>query len=238
MRSGKSAWAERIASSWTERVASSWTSEVSGEPGVSGEVTYIATAPPRPSDTEWKLRVRAHRDRRPTNWHTAEIGENYPALAASIQAAPDDSIVLVDDLGTWLTGVLDQHGGWDRPDGANSADPACDELIDAVASCSARLLLVSPEVGWGVVPATRAGRVFADAQGRLNQRLASVCEQTFLVVAGLALPLSPPSPGQPSLNPHLAGSGSIGSPFAGSGSTEQPFAGPPLAGSPTARGRR
>jgi adenosylcobinamide kinase/adenosylcobinamide-phosphate guanylyltransferase len=48
---------------------------------------------------------------------------------------------------------------------------------------------VSPEVGWGVVPATRSGRLFADTHGRLNQRVAAACDAVVLVVAGLALPL-------------------------------------------------
>ena len=173
MRSGKSTWAERALDGITE-------------------VTYIATAPSRPGDDDWDRRVLAHRSRRPAHWHTVEMASTQAVLAELISTASARSAVLVDDLGTWLTAVLDQTGGWERPDGARSADPACDDLIDAVGRCSARLLLVSPEVGWGVVPATRAGRVFADAQGQLNQRLAAACDNVVLVVAGLALPLGRP----------------------------------------------
>jgi adenosylcobinamide kinase/adenosylcobinamide-phosphate guanylyltransferase len=72
--------------------------------------------------------------------------------------------VLVDDVGNWLTSALDAAGAWEVPGG-------------------------SPEVGWGVVPATRAGRVFADAQGGLNHRLAAACDAVTLVVAGLPVRL-------------------------------------------------
>ena len=78
---------------------------------------------------------------------------------------------------------------WPEPWGAITHH--VDDLAAALADCRADAVLVSPEVGWTVVPATRSGRVFVDAQGTLNQRLAAICDDAVLVVAGRALGLSP-----------------------------------------------
>jgi adenosylcobinamide kinase/adenosylcobinamide-phosphate guanylyltransferase len=164
IRSGKSAWAER---------------RLAGR-----DVHYVATAPSRPGDPDWAARVAAHQARRPAGWTTTEAtGDDLSCLLRD--AVPGDAL-LVDDVGNWLTSALDAAGAWDDPAGARLAGPAAAELEKAVLDCPADLVLVSPEVGWGVVPATRAGRVFADAQGSLNQRLASACDEVVLVVAGLA----------------------------------------------------
>jgi adenosylcobinamide kinase/adenosylcobinamide-phosphate guanylyltransferase len=167
-RSGKSAWAEDA---------------------VSGAVTYVATAPPRPGDADWDARLAAHRARRPAAWDTVETGADPAALLTVLAAAGPGRTLLVDDLGAWTTAALDAAGAWDDPAGARTVEDVCGSLVEAVAGCRAAIALVSPEVGWGVLPATRAGRVFADAHGRLNQRLAVVCDTVTLVVAGLPLPL-------------------------------------------------
>jgi len=95
--------------------------------------------------------------------------------------------VLVDDLATWLTGVMDDTGAWDGS--ADAVERHTDELVAGVASCPSRLVLVSAEVGLGVVPATRAGRLFRDRLGALNTALAHICDEVALLVAGLPLRL-------------------------------------------------
>jgi adenosylcobinamide kinase/adenosylcobinamide-phosphate guanylyltransferase len=165
-RSGKSAWAEQ-------------------QVRTALDVTYVATAPPRTGDAEWGARVTAHRDRRPAAWDTVETGGDPGALAAVLCSTVDRTL-LVDDLGGWLAGAFDATNAWEDPAGAA---PCCDDLVAAVAACRAPLMLVSPEVGWGVVPATRSGRLFADTHGRLNERVAAVCDAVVLVVAGLPLEL-------------------------------------------------
>jgi adenosylcobinamide kinase/adenosylcobinamide-phosphate guanylyltransferase len=103
---------------------------------------------------------------------------------------PDGSALLVDDLATWLTGVLDDAGAWDG--GASQlavVGTEADALVQAVPACAARLVLVSAEVGLGVVPPTRSGRLFRDELGALNARLAQVCDEVLLLVAGLPLRL-------------------------------------------------
>lgn len=145
---------------------------------------YLATARRRPGDAEWDARIAAHRDRRPPGWTTVE-GPDVPAL---LRAADPDVPLLVDDLATWLTGVLDDAGAW-----AGEIPPVVGDraatLVAAVGACRARLVLVSAEVGLGVVPSTRAGRLFRDELGALNAALAAVCDEVLLLVAGLPLRL-------------------------------------------------
>ena len=158
VRSGKSAYAE-------QRLAS--------EP----QVTYLATAADRPGDTEWSARVAAHRARRPPAWTTVETLDVAGALRD--QAGP----LLIDDLGLWLTGILDGADGWAGAGEASTA--ACDALVSAWAGFAGRAVLVAPEVGNGVVPATPAGRLFQDLMGRLTARLAAASDEVIQVVAGL-----------------------------------------------------
>lgn len=167
VRSGKSAYAESL---------------------LAGSVRYLATAPAR-DDADWAARIEAHRSRRPATWTTEEAGGDPDLLVAALRGAEPGRSLLVDDVGNWLTTALDVTGGWDEP---AALDEVATALVGAVAGCAVRLVLVSPEVGWGVLPATRAGRIFADAQGRLNQRLAAACDTVTLVVAGLPLALKEP----------------------------------------------
>jgi len=160
-RSGKSGYAEQLLSA---RAA----------------VRYVATARHVPGDAEWTARIDAHRARRPAAWTTVEDAD-LPALLRA-----GGGPLLVDDIATWLTGVLDDAGAWDR---GVDVSPQVDALVEAVRAAPGRVVLVSAEVGLGVVPATRAGRVFRDELGALNAALARVCDEVLLLVAGLPLRL-------------------------------------------------
>lgn len=149
------------------------------------QVDYLATARRQPDDVEWEARIAAHVARRPAGWHTVEPADLPGALRA---AGPVPT--LVDDIATWLTGELDDAGAWEGSVMALQACRArCAELVSAVAACPVRLVLVSAEVGLGVVPPTRAGRLFRDELGALNAELAAVCDEVLLVVAGLPVKL-------------------------------------------------
>ncbi|WP_216895119.1 bifunctional adenosylcobinamide kinase/adenosylcobinamide-phosphate guanylyltransferase, partial [Nocardia alni] len=150
-RSGKSAFAEELA-------------------GRAGVVRYIATAVVDPDDGDFADRVAAHRERRPREWSVVE-GDPVAALA---EPAP---MTLIDDLGTWLTGRIDARAAWDAPRG--TVAPDLDALVSAVAGYEQPLVIVSPEVGLGVLPATASGRLFADEIGALNQRLAALCDEVY-----------------------------------------------------------
>jgi adenosylcobinamide kinase / adenosylcobinamide-phosphate guanylyltransferase len=146
-------------------------------------VRYVATARRRADDPEWSARIDVHRARRPPSWTTLEDAD----VAAVVRAGGGP--LLVDDLATWLTGVLDDFGAWEAPTVPLAVGAAVDELVAAVAAAPDRVVLVSAEVGLGVVPETRAGRLFRDELGALNAALAAVCDEVVLLIAGLPLRL-------------------------------------------------
>ncbi|AMS06428.1 bifunctional adenosylcobinamide kinase/adenosylcobinamide-phosphate guanylyltransferase [Acidipropionibacterium acidipropionici] len=161
-RSGKSTWAE---------------SRVSTFP----EVTYVATSARNPDDPEWEERIRIHQARRPASWTTEETLD-----IAGVLLDRKDSPVLVDCLGVWITRILDETGAWTGEDGWQDAVRSrVDELVDAVHRTTRELVLVSNEVGMGVVPETPAGRIFRDELGRLNTAVAAACDEVWVCVAGI-----------------------------------------------------
>ncbi|MFB9902426.1 bifunctional adenosylcobinamide kinase/adenosylcobinamide-phosphate guanylyltransferase [Allokutzneria oryzae] len=167
-RSGKSAHAEGIAPA-------------------DSSVTYVATARRWASDEDWEARIADHVRRRPACWRTVETADG-PSLPSLLDAAGPDELLLVDDLATWLTESLDAAGAWD----GGSREPVradADELVRALTGTAARVVLVSSEVGLGVHPATPSGRLFRDELGRLNARVADVCDTVTLLVAGIPLRL-------------------------------------------------
>jgi len=148
-----------------------------------GRVRYVATARRRTDDPEWSARIDLHRARRPPSWTTLEDVD----VAAVVRAGGGP--LLVDDLATWLTGVLDDSGAWEARAVPAAVGAAVEELVAAVAAAPDRVVLVSAEVGLGVVPETPAGRIFRDELGALNAALAAVCDEVVLLVAGLPLRL-------------------------------------------------
>ncbi len=143
---------------------------------VSGAVTYVATAAARLDDPDWDRRVAAHVSRRPVSWRTVETGDVAGVLRAA--AGP----VLVDDLGLWLTRVLEGH--WDSPTARPAFDAALTELLGGWLAARDLAVLVAPEVGSGVVPATPSGRLFADLLGQASTALAAASDEVVQVVAG------------------------------------------------------
>ncbi|MCP3801806.1 bifunctional adenosylcobinamide kinase/adenosylcobinamide-phosphate guanylyltransferase [Allokutzneria sp. A3M-2-11 16] len=167
-RSGKSAHAEGLAPA---------------DPSV----TYVATARRREDDTDWEARIAEHTRRRPECWKTVETADG-PALPDLLTDARSDELLLVDDLATWLTDVLDTANAWDGGE-TGPVRAEVDRLTKALAGSAARVVLVSAEVGLGVHPATPSGRLFRDELGRLNARVAEVCDTVTLLVAGIPLRL-------------------------------------------------
>ncbi len=174
---------------------------LSGEP----QVTYLAagpwpssTSPDGLADAEWAARVARHRARRPAWWQTVE------SLDVAGYLRQHSGSLLIDGVGTWLAGVMDEAGLWRDGDGAPVAgsaqrspgnvpagpDPGAivrsriDELIQAWRQTTALAVAVTDDVGSGVVPAYPAGRAFRDQLGWLNQRLAAESEVVLHVVAG------------------------------------------------------
>jgi adenosylcobinamide kinase / adenosylcobinamide-phosphate guanylyltransferase len=147
-------------------------------------VTYVAPGPvPGDDDPDWAARVAEHQARRPEHWRTVESADLGSVIVAG-------EPTLVDCLGTWLTVVVDELDGWAaepttwRPE----LDHRLDELAAAV-EASDDVVLVTNEVGLGVVPAHASGRLFRDLLGTVNQRIGGVCDEVHLVVAGRVLRL-------------------------------------------------
>jgi adenosyl cobinamide kinase/adenosyl cobinamide phosphate guanylyltransferase len=137
-----------------------------------GPVTVIATA--EAGDEEMAERIRLHREARPAEWATVE---EPLELASAIERADADAAVLVDCISLWVANVLDED-----VDARNE---------DAVAAAlrRQRAIVVSNEVGLGVVPASELARRYRDALGRVNARWAAAADEAMLVVAGKMLRL-------------------------------------------------
>jgi adenosylcobinamide kinase/adenosylcobinamide-phosphate guanylyltransferase len=158
-RSGKSALAEKLARDGGR------------------EVVYVATA--EAGDDEMRTRISHHRARRPPEWSCVE---EPLALAAALEIhARADRTILVDCLTLWLSNVL--HAGDARFESERAA------LLDALPKLPGEILLVSNEVGLGVVPMGELSRRFVDEAGRLNQSIAAVAERVLFVAAGLPVAL-------------------------------------------------
>jgi adenosylcobinamide kinase/adenosylcobinamide-phosphate guanylyltransferase len=143
-------------------------------------VVYVATAGPvPPGDDEWAERIAAHRRRRPAGWRTVETTDLVPLLRA-----PGPPL-LIDCMGLWLTAHLDDPGLPER----------VGELVEAWRDTPRRVVMVTNEVGSGVVPPTQAGRRFRDELGRLNAALAAEADEVWHVVAGIPTRLPHGLPG-------------------------------------------
>ncbi|MBP5940119.1 bifunctional adenosylcobinamide kinase/adenosylcobinamide-phosphate guanylyltransferase [Streptomyces acidiscabies] len=151
------------------------------------DVLYVATGGGRGGDTEWASRVALHRERRPGSWRTAETCDLVPLLVE--EGAP----LLIDCLSLWLTDAMDSVGAWDDAVWADGGEKALrarvGELLEALRGTRRTVVVVSNEVGSGIVPATASGRRYRDELGRLNAGVAGECEQVVLVVAGQAMVL-------------------------------------------------
>lgn len=153
-------------------------------------VVYVATAETR--DAEMARRIEHHRARRPADWGLVEAPLKLAAALETHAAA--DVCLLVDCLTLWLSNLLFAGKAAAQVEAGQAI--ACPlftgetmALIETLPRLPGRVVLVSNEVGWGIVPMHPLSRAFADEQGRLNQRVAAVCDRVTLVAAGLPLVL-------------------------------------------------
>lgn len=164
-RSGKSRYAEKLAL----------------ESGL--DPVYVATG--WAGDDEMATRIAEHRARRGTRWRTIEEPRGLVAVLET-QANPN-AVVLVDCLTLWLSNLMhDDVGPETSPP---HLEAAFGRLASYLAAASTAIILVSNEVGLGLVPETPLGRSFRDAQGRLNQAVAQVVPRVVFIAAGLPLVL-------------------------------------------------
>ena len=147
------------------------------------DVTYVATAYPADHDPEWRERVARHVAARPATWRTLETLDLVPLLGGA--GGP----LLVDCLTLWLTRVMDGLEAWaddwaDDPARVEALRAETTALAEAVRDTRREVVLVTNEVGQGVVPASVSGRRFRDEMGLLNTAVAAACQDVLWCVAG------------------------------------------------------
>jgi adenosylcobinamide kinase / adenosylcobinamide-phosphate guanylyltransferase len=161
VRSGKSRWAQELAGSF-ERVA------------------YVATAQAR--DAEMSEKIRRHQEERPTQWQTLE--EPLELARVLTDKGANFDLMLVDCLTVFVSNLIEA-----AEIDTSTMDRRLDDFLGALRMTPASVILVSNEVGSGVVPPYPSGRVYRDALGELNQQVAAIADNVVLMVAGLPLAL-------------------------------------------------
>ena len=162
VRSGKSRYAQQLAEH-------------------SSRVTFVATAERR-DDEEMHRKIERHRADRPAHWATVE---EAVALGRVVQVSEDNcDAILIDCLTLFGANLFETY-----PSNEAGLEACVEDLCDALKKTSCKVILVSNEVGSGVVPAYALGRRFRDLVGEINQRVAAVADTVVLMVAGLPLPL-------------------------------------------------
>lgn len=153
------------------------------------DISYVATARPWPDDREFATRIAKHRATRPADWLTEDARD-----AVDVLREPARPHLIIDDLGTWLTEQYSALDAWpDQPGGRDRhalVTGRCATLLAALRNTPAEhVVLVSPEVGMGIIPENPVGRVFRDDLGALNAAVAEVADTVHLLVAGCTLTL-------------------------------------------------
>jgi adenosylcobinamide kinase/adenosylcobinamide-phosphate guanylyltransferase len=173
-RSGKSSFAEVLASERSERVA------------------YIATMEELSSDPESVERIRRHRERRPPTWLAMEKPLFvHEAVATFPEEYP---VCIIDCLSLYVSNLLlkDVGGRGSTGSAEASIDKAGELLLGAIGSrSSTHFIVVTNEVGWGIVPENDLARIYRDLLGVTNQRFARAARHAWLCCAGLQLKLKP-----------------------------------------------
>lgn len=169
-RSGKSRYAEKRAAA------------------LGTNITYVATC--QPLDEEMQDRVRKHREQRPADWKTVEAATRMDAVLSGLQPVPDG--VLLDCITLMVTGLMAEVlTSWDTfsQEEANRVEDRVREemnlLLDGVSRLDCPMIVVTNEVGLGLVPEYPSGRLFRDCAGRANQLLAEKAEEVVLCVSGI-----------------------------------------------------
>ena len=170
-RSGKSGFAQQLAQACSDEEHR--------------PVVYIATA--EAGDDHMRQRIERHRRDRPVGWETAEAPQN---VVAAIEAAGDSAAaIIVDCLTLWISNLLLAGGEeFNEAQAASREEAILDEvetLIRATRKAKCQVIVVSNEVGMGIVPLTRLGRIFRDIAGRANQALAQAADEVYVMWAGL-----------------------------------------------------
>ena len=160
-RSGKSAYAQKLAERWE------------------GRLLYVATAEGR--DEEMEKRILKHREARGERWETLETPLD---LVLAVERAKEYGGALIDCLTLWTSNLMERYG-----EDEASICGETDRFVTALRSSRARIVVVTGEVGLGIVPADPYTRRFRDLAGIINQKVCAAADSAYLIVAGRGLPL-------------------------------------------------
>ena len=171
-RSGKSAYAEELVQAETVNASQA--------------VAYIATG--RIVDDDFARRVKAHRLRRPADWLTVEEPLELDKAIQGIKGT--HPLCLVDGVGTWVTNIMyknfPQPFAWGKAEEEDFLE-RLNRLLKVCKAFPGTLLFVADEVGMGVIPDHREGRIFRDLNGLANQKIAAAAQEVYLVVCGIPM---------------------------------------------------
>lgn len=161
-RSGKSAFAEKLAARHEA-------------------VLFVATA--EALDDEMQQRIENHKRNRPDSWHTLETPRD---IVTGLESTPPHDVLLLDCLTLWVSNLLlDMEEG--QADTEQRIAAEAERLLAAYEASNAEWIVVTNEVGQGVVPPTVLGRAFRDTLGRVNQLFAARADKVYQMTAGLAV---------------------------------------------------
>ena len=175
-RSGKSRFAQELALKL-------------GEP-----VLFVATA--AAGDEEMRQRIEKHQQARPNTWSTLEVTTHVGSQI--LQKIGEARVVIVDCITLLVNNILSQHSDQtgkqiDAPLIEKKLIAEINELVECINHTNASFIIVTNEVGLGLVPANRESRLYRDLLGRANQILAQCAGEVYLMVAGLPVPIKPSS---------------------------------------------
>lgn len=197
-RSGKSDYAEKLAAEQAAKVAIGAHETTPHEPGSQprdGQVLYVATA--QAWDAEMRTRIERHRAGRPAHWQTLEaargVGQAVQVALEGVNPQRAPQVVLLDCMTLLTSNVLmELPEDISETDAMAALQAELEPLLAAYRASSATWVVVSNEVGLGIVPAYALGRVYRDVLGRVNRQLAEVADRVLFMVAGLPLALKSP----------------------------------------------
>ncbi len=157
-------------------------------------VLFVATA--EALDEDMQLRIKKHKQDRPENWHTLEATEHVGSRIEDLYDGED--LIIIDCITLLITNIFCQYSEEQFETIQDSilekqVISEIQELQECLQKIEASFIIVSNEVGLGIVPAFRSGRLFQDILGRANQLLAQTANEVYLMVAGIPLKVKPQS---------------------------------------------
>jgi len=154
---------------------------------MAGSRLFIATSPV--TDIEMEDRIKKHKEvRGKQNWQTVE---EEIEIIRELELNPDKSVILIDCLTLWINNLMYAAGCKKKTFGDDQVFKLCDNLMAVAGRCEGTVIIVTNEVGMGIVPEDRQTRMFRDLVGRANQTIAARSDEVYLVTCGIPVRIKP-----------------------------------------------